>query len=53
MEFLTDCVVQGKTSRHEGKIKEAMFLNPHLIEEDLRQKMEKDIGLFITWIEKQ
>ena len=53
MEFLTDCVVQGKTRELvEGNIKEAMFLNPHLIEEDLRQKMEKDIGLFITWIEK-
>ena len=53
MEFLTDCVVQGKTRELvESNIKEAMFHNPHLNEKDLRQKMEKDIGLFITWIEK-
>ena len=34
------------------KSKRQCLHNPHLIEEDLRKKMEKDIGLFITWIEK-
>ena len=50
----TDCVVQGKTRELvESNIEEIMFHNSHLIEEDLRQKLEKDIGLFITWIEKE
>ena len=52
MEFLTDCVVQGKTRELvESNIKEAMFHNPHLIEKDLRQKMEKDIGLIDDLVE--
>ena len=50
----TDCVVQGKTRETvEAKIEEVIFNNPHFSKQDLRQKMEKDIGLFITWIQKE
>ena len=47
------CVVQGKTKDTvEENIKEAMFHNPDLDEKDLRQKVEKDIGLYITWVDE-
>ncbi len=47
------CVVQGKTKDTvEANIKEAMFHNPHLDEKDLRQKVEKDVGLYITWVDE-
>ena len=29
-----------------------MFHNPHLDEKDLRQKAEKDVGLYITWVDE-
>jgi len=49
----TDCVVQGKTRELvESNILDAMSQNPNLVEKDLRQKMEKDIGLYITWVDK-
>ena len=47
------CVVQGKTKDTvEENIKEAMFHNPDLDERDLRQKVEKDVGLYITWVDE-
>ena len=47
-------VVQGKTRELvENNILEAMSQNPNLVEKDLRQKMEKDIGLYITWVEEE
>ena len=47
------CVVQGKTKDTvEENIKEAMFHNPDLDEKDLRQKAEKDVGLYITWVDE-
>ena len=29
-----------------------MSQNPNLDEKDLRQKMEKDVGLYITWVDE-
>jgi len=52
--FKTDCVIQGKTRELvESNILQAMSQNSNLVEQDLRQKMEKDIGLYITWVDKK
>jgi hypothetical protein len=47
----TDCVIQGKDPQTaESNIKEALDKNPDLDYNDLRLKVEKDVGLYITWV---
>ena len=47
------CVVQGKTQETvEANIREALQHNPELDVDDLRRKAEKDVGLYITWVEE-
>ena len=47
----TDCVIQGKDPQTvENNIKEALDKNPDLDYNDLRLKVEKDVGLYITWV---
>jgi len=49
----SSCVVQGKTKETvEANIKEAIQQNPDLDVEDLRRKAEKDVGLYITWVDE-
>ena len=45
------CVVSGKdpVTLHE-RIEAAIQMNPHLDMKDLRQKMEKDVGIWITYV---
>ena len=53
MQFLTDCVVQGKTQDTvEANIQEAKIYNPDIDIEDLRRKAEKDVGLYVTWVDE-
>ena len=47
------CVVQGKTQDTvEANIQEAKIYNPDIDIEDLRRKAEKDVGLYITWVDE-
>ena len=47
------CVVQGKTKDTvEANIKEALQHNPDIDVEDLRKKAEKDVGMYITWVDE-
>ena len=45
------CVVQGKTIDSVQRVMdEILTFNPQLDKDDLRKKLEKDIGLYITWV---
>jgi hypothetical protein len=45
------CVVQGKTIDSVQRVMdEILAFNPQLDKDDLRKKLEKDIGLYITWV---
>ena len=45
------CVVQGKTQDTvQMMMEEILTYNPQLDKDDLKMKMEKDIGLYITWV---
>ena len=47
----TDCVIQGKDPKTaENNMKEALDKNPNLDYNDLKLKVEKDVGLYITWV---
>ena len=47
------CVIQGNTHfTPEDAIKDMMKENPNIDESDVRAKCNKDVGLYITWIEK-
>ncbi|MAG27063.1 hypothetical protein CMI47_16105 [Candidatus Pacearchaeota archaeon] len=47
------CVITGKDpSTVQEKIETAILMNPHLDMDDLKLKMEKDIGIWITYVEK-
>ena len=49
-----NCVIQGKDPNTlQEKIKTAIEMNPKLDIPDLVQKMEKDIGVWITYVEKE
>ena len=49
-----NCVVRGKDpTTVQEKVKEALKMNPHLDGPDLVQKMEKDTGVWITWVEDE
>ena len=49
----SSCVVQGKTKETvEANIKEAIQQNPDLDVKDLRRNAEKDVGLYITWVDE-
>ena len=46
-----NCVVQGKTIDSVQRVMdEILTFNPQLDKDDLRKKLEKDIGLYITWV---
>ena len=47
------CVVQGKTQDTvEANIQEAKIYNPDIDVEDLRRKAEKDVGMYVTWVDE-
>ena len=49
----TQCVISGKDpTTLQEKIKVAMDMNPHLDMNDLKLKMEKDVGVWITYVEE-
>ena len=49
----SSCVVQGKTKETvEANLQEILQHNPDLDIEDFRIKAEKDVGLYITWVEE-
>ena len=49
----SSCVVQGKTKETvEANLKEILQINPNLDVEDFRKKAEKDVGLYVTWVEE-
>ena len=51
-EINSGCVVQGKTQESvENTIKEYMTLNPNLDENDLREKLSYNVGLYITHVD--
>ena len=46
-----NCVVQGTTIDSVQRVlSEILTFNPQLDKDDLRKKLEKDIGLYITWV---
>jgi hypothetical protein len=46
-----NCIIRGKDpATVQEKVKEALKMNPHLDGPDLVQKMEKDTGVWITWV---
>jgi hypothetical protein len=46
-----DCVVQGKSiDTVQMMIEEILTYNPQLDKDDLKKKMQKDVGLYITWV---
>jgi len=48
------CVIQGKDPNTvQEKIGEALKANPGLDSDDLKLKMEKDIGVWITWVDEE
>ena len=49
----SSCVVQGKTKETvEANLREMLQYNPDIDVEDFKRKAEKDIGLYITWVEE-
>ena len=47
------CVVQGKTYDSVQRVMEEILIyNPQLDKDDLRKKLEKDIGMYITWVDE-
>ena len=47
------CVVQGKTIDSVQRIMEEILIyNPQLDKDDLRKKLEKDVGLYVTWVDE-
>ena len=45
------CVVQGTTIDSVQRVlSEILTFNPQLDKDDLRKKLEKDVGLYITWV---
>jgi len=47
----SNCVVQGTTIDSVQRVlSEILTFNPQLDKDDLRKKLEKDIGLYITWV---
>ena len=47
----TSCVVQGTTIDSVQRVlSEILTFNPQLDKDDLRKKLEKDVGLYITWV---
>ena len=47
------CVVQGKTHDSVQRVmSEILTFNPQLDKADLRNKLEKDIGMYITWVDE-
>jgi len=49
-----NCVVQGKTIDSVQRVMdEILTFNPQLDKDDLRKKLEKDIGLYITWVAEE
>ena len=48
------CVVQGTTIDSVQRVlSEILTFNPQLDKDDLRKKLEKDIGLYITWVAEE
>jgi len=48
------CVVQGTTIDSVQRVMdEILTFNPQLDKDDLRKKLEKDIGLYITWVAEE
>jgi len=48
------CVVQGKTQDTvQMMMEEILTYNPQLDKDDLKMKMERDIGLYITWVAEE
>ena len=48
------CVISGKDPNTlQEKIEVAMEMNPHLDMKDLKLKMEKDVGVWITYVEEK
>jgi hypothetical protein len=48
------CVVQGATIDSVQRVlSEILTFNPQLDKDDLRKKLEKDIGLYITWVAEE
>ena len=49
----SECVIRGKDpATVQEKVKEALEKFPHLDKSDLIQKMEKDTGVWITWVKE-
>ena len=49
-----NCVVHGKTIDSVQRVMdEILTFNPQLDKDDLRKKLEKDIGLYITWVAEE
>ena len=47
------CVVQGKTHDSVQRVmEEILTYNPQLDKADLKNKLEKDIGMYITWVDE-
>ena len=47
------CVVQGKTIDSVQRVMEEILIyNPQLDKDDLRKKLEKDVGLYVTWVDE-
>ena len=52
-KYTKNCVIQGKDPNTlQEKIEVAIKLNPHLDTKDLVMKMEKDMGVWITYVEE-
>ena len=48
------CVVQGTTIDSVQRVMdEILTFNPQLDKDDLKKKLEKDIGLYITWVAEE
>ena len=48
------CVVQGATiDSVQRALSEILTFNPQLDKDDLRKKLEKDVGLYITWVAEE
>ena len=49
----TSCVIQGKDpALVQEKLNEAIKMNPDMDADDLKMKMEKDVGIWITWVDE-
>ena len=52
-KYTENCVIQGKDPNTlQEKVKAAIKLNPWLDPKDLVMKMEKDVGVWITYVEE-